>query len=122
MPKLIGMFRRKEGITHTEFREYYETRHAPLALSLYGDLFAAYRRNYVEHDDHHLDPARAQADDLDVITEIVFDTAEAMNEMFARTSRDPKVREAIATDEARFMDRPASRILIITDHCQSPIS
>jgi|SRR5690348_8268854 len=119
MPKLIGMFRRKVGTTHAEFREYYETRHAPLALSLYGDLFAAYRRNYVEHDDHHLDRSRAQADDLDVITEIVFDTAEAMQEMFARTGEDPKVREAIATDEAAFMDRPASRILIITDHCES---
>lgn len=109
-PKLIGLFRRREGSTPEEFRDYYETRHAPFAISLFGDLFASYRRNYVE-----------TPDGIDVVTEIVFADRAAMEQMFARSQADPAIREAIANDEAAFMDRSATQLLVIDEHTETSL-
>ena len=111
MTKLIGLFRRRQGLSRTEFRDYYEQHHAPFAASHFGHLFASYTRNYV-------DPALTASGgpEIDVVTEIVFHDAAAMREMFAMAEADPALRAAIADDEATFMDRAATRILIVADH------
>lgn len=118
MAKLIGLFRRKEGTSAAEFRDYYEQRHAPFALSHFGHLFASYTRNYV--DPRPTGPADSQSRvvdaGIDVVTEIVFHDDAAMREMFAMSKRDPSLREAIAADEAAFMDRDANQILLASDH------
>lgn len=108
MPKLIGLFRRKKGFSAGQFRDYYENYHAPFAASHFGHLFAGYTRNYVEHS------VRGEHD-VDVLTEIVFPDHEAMAAMFAMTRHDPALGRAIAADEATFMDRDATQLLIITD-------
>ena len=38
----------------------------------------------------------------------------AMARMFALTGEDPQVRARIVEDEAKFMDRAASRIVLVT--------
>lgn len=111
MAKLIGLFRRKAGTSSDDFRSYYEQRHAPFAVSHFGHLFESYTRNYVARAPRDLDTTG-----IDVVTEIVFRDDSAMQEMFAMTERDPSLRDAIATDEAAFMDRDASQILLVGDH------
>ena len=104
MAKLIGLFHRKHGLSATEFRDYYENHHAPFASARFGHLFASYTRNYIDADTG-----------IAVVTEIVFPDDAAMREMFAMTERDPALGEAIATDEAAFMDRDATQILLVGD-------
>lgn len=120
MAKLIGLFHRKDGLSAAGFRDYYEDRHAPFAYSLFGHLFASYTRNYVDAGSSGSRPRGVDAG-IDVVTEIVFHDDAAMREMFAMAERDPELREAIATDEAAFMDRDASQVLLVTDHRSSPI-
>lgn len=120
MAKLIGLFKRREGLSASEFRDYYEFQHAPLALSHLGHLFASYTRNYAAYE---IDGEGAPMDQgIDVVTEIVFIDDAAMAEMFALTGRDPEVRALIAEDEAKFMDRAASRIVLVTDHTSTTLS
>ncbi|MFC0863176.1 EthD domain-containing protein [Sphaerimonospora cavernae] len=118
MPKLIGLFRRKDGLTAAEFRDYYENHHAPFAVSLFGHLFAGYTRSYVDHWDGQPAPGR-RAPEFDVVTEIVFADEAAMEAMFAMSAAHPEVREAIVADEAAFMNRDATRLLITKDHAAS---
>ena len=114
MAKLIGLFKRRDDLTAAEIRDYYEHPHAPLALSHLGHLFASYTRNYVAHEmDGEGNPVEHA---YDVVTEIVFADDAAMERMFAMTTTDPAVRAAISADEARFMDKAGSRILLVTDH------
>ncbi|NKY33197.1 EthD domain-containing protein [Nocardia speluncae] len=113
MAKLIGLFHRKDGLSTTEFRDYYENHHAPFAASHFGHLFASYTRNYIDPDiggDSGADTAG-----IAVVTEIVFPDDAAMQEMFAMAERDPSLRVAIATDEGAFMNREANRILLVSD-------
>jgi uncharacterized protein (TIGR02118 family) len=114
MAKLIGLFKRREAMTAAEFRDYYENQHAPLALGHLGHLFASYTRNYVAHE---IDGEGTPVDHaFDVVTEIVFVDDAAMQRMFEMTTADPEVRAAISEDEAKFMDKAASRIVLVTDH------
>jgi hypothetical protein len=114
MAKLIGLFKRRDSMTAGEFREYYENQHAPLALSHLGHLFASYTRNYVSYE---IDGFGAPLEHgIDVVTEIVFLDDAAMQRMFELTTSDPRVRAAISEDEAKFMDKAASRIVLVTDH------
>lgn len=117
MAKLIGLFSRKPGTSAHDFRAYYEQHHAPLASSKFGHLFASYTRNYVEPG-----PDLGGRGDIDVVTEIVFHDDAAMREMFTMTQADPALRAAIADDEAVFMDRDATRILLVSDHESTPRS
>ncbi|KRF10478.1 EthD domain-containing protein [Nocardioides sp. Soil796] len=115
MPKLIGLFHRKDGLSAAEFRDYYENHHAPFAMSHFAHLFASYTRNYVDAP-YADDGAPSHHDGVDVVTEIVFHDESAMHEMFAMAEQDPSLRGAIAADEAAFMNREANRILLVTDH------
>ena len=111
MAKLIGLFHRKAGTSVAEFRDYYENHHAPFAAAHFGHLFASYTRNYVDQA-----PAAGSPSAIDVVTEIVFHDDAALREMFAMTEADPALREAIGVDEAAFMDRAASQVLLVTEH------
>ncbi|QIX26484.1 EthD domain-containing protein [Nocardioides sp. JQ2195] len=110
MAKLIGLFSRKSGTSLEEFRDYYETRHAPFAVRHFGHLFASYTRNYVTPDTEPGGGSR-----IDVVTEIVFPDDASMAAMFAMTREDPSLQQAIAEDEANFMDPEFRQVLLVHD-------
>lgn len=111
--KMIVFFRRKATLTAEQFRQHYETRHAPLALSLFPYI-KAYRRNYIRHDMRH---QRAGGEAVntgfgfDVITEIVF-ASEADYLRMKADMNEPAIREKVIEDELRFIDRSATVVLI----------
>lgn len=119
MAKLIGLFKRRDGLSAAEFRDYYENQHAPMATGHLGHLFASYTRSYVAHEISG--EGNPVDQDVDVVTEIVFRDDAAMAEMFALAGNDPELRELIAADEARFMDRAASRLIIVTEHAATEL-
>lgn len=113
MIKLIGLLKKKAGVSTEDFRRYYETKHAPLVqrtLPVGGD----YRRNYpylirVEGKEVEGEP------EFDAIAEMWF-ADDAAYEAFAQAMRDPAVRAAIVKDEEQFLDRSATRILMVEEH------
>jgi hypothetical protein len=120
--KLMCLLKRKPGMSPREFRDYYETVHAPLATRLLP-FFSAYRRNYMideeaEVADHVEAPAAAP--EIDVITEFVFETRADYEKMVAAFS-DPAIAGEIADDEERFLDRNAIRIFFV-DEVATPVA
>ncbi len=113
--KMIVLFRRKPGISPEHFREYYETRHAPLAARLFPYL-AGYKRNYICRDrQHRRAGGEAIAElDYDVITEILF-ASRADYERMVRDMEDDSIREQVVEDEKQFIDRGATVAFLVDE-------
>lgn len=114
--KMVVMFRRRQDLTPEQFRDYYENRHAPLALTLFPYL-KGYKRNYIRRDLIH---RRAQPEgvaaplDFDAITEIVFDS-KADYERMVKDMTDPAIRDRVIEDERKFLDRSATVVLMVEE-------
>jgi uncharacterized protein (TIGR02118 family) len=112
--KLMALAWRKPGMSFEAFREHYETRHAPLALSLIPQI-QTYVRNYVRHDLGHsiegFEGAGSGAD-FDVVTEITYASREDY-EASMKILDDLEVRQLIAEDEERFIDRSATKYFLV---------
>jgi len=115
MIKLIGLFRRKPGMSREEFIHYYENRHAPLIKSLMPQL-CEYRRSYPLADGTfeagHVPAAKGEA--YDVITECWFASQEAFDEM-TKVTMDPETSGRIAEDEANFLDRERMVMFLVDE-------
>lgn len=119
--KMIVLFRRKQTLTPEQFREHYETRHAPLAMRLFPYM-RDYRRNYIRHDLLHRRAAPEGAGtqlDFDVITEITFDS-KADYERMVRDMTDPTIRDQVVEDEKRFLDRTATVVFLVDEEVTKP--
>ena len=108
MKKFIFLAKRREGMTHEQFREHYENSHAQLALKHFGKLLINYRRNYVRHVSGIPTPTGAPSVapdfDYDVITEFTL-IDDAAHAEWERLVGDPELSLILAEDEARFIDR-----------------
>ena len=114
--KMVVMFRRKQGLTPAQFREYYERSHAPLALKLFP-YFKDYRRNYVRHDLRHQRAGQETTNaplDFDAIVEITFASQSDYDRM-VREMADPAIREQVVGDEQRFIDRSATVVFLVDE-------
>ena len=112
MYKVIALLKRRTGLTHQAFVEYYESRHAPLILQLLPGI-VGYRRNF-------LDPAGmivhsgGALPDFDVITELWFADKAAFDAAM-RAFEDPRVSERVAADEAHFLDSSQTRFIAVEE-------
>ena len=93
MTKSIALLTRRAGLTRPQFHEYYETRHAPLAIGYFA--FSKYVRNHLVGAD-----------------EVEFDTlSEFWSEDIVRLAglMQTEIGDIMRADEARFMDRAQNR-------------
>jgi len=112
MKKSIVLLTRKPGTSLEQFKDYYESVHAPRAIERIPALGRAdYRRNFIESPQ----PDTLPRPDFDVVTEITF-ADDADFEAFRRSLEDPAVRAWIAEDEARFSDPGLTRSYTVTEH------
>jgi len=95
------MIKRKAGMSLEEFRDYYETHHATLALRLFP-MFASYKRCYIQANPPRL-PEGAAESPYDVVSEIGF-ASEADHQAFLAKIARPEVVAEIRADEAKFSD------------------
>lgn len=108
--KAIALIRRKPGVTKAAFQAHYEEHHAPLALKFIGPFLIDYRRSYPQEAFSYsdaVDDAGPIADSgfgYDCITELWFADRANMDAMLAVLA-DPAVRDILAEDEERFLDR-----------------
>lgn len=93
MSKNIALLPRRSGLTRAQFRDYYETQHARLAIGYFP--FTRYVRNHL---------ADAEEVGFDTISEFWSDDLARLAALM-----ETDVGELMRADEQRFMDRPQIR-------------
>jgi hypothetical protein len=109
MLKMIALLKKRPGMSREEFRNYYETRHAPLILAQQGPNMLEYRRNYLTDDDMI---AGFDRGDIDVITEFVYPDRAAFERAFARMY-SPEATRVRSEDEEKLFDIDAIRVFMV---------
>jgi hypothetical protein len=106
MFKVIWLLKRKQGVSHQQFRERYE-RHARLGHKYASHLMIGVRRNYKTEtwsgaSGNGFEPV--SWDDYDCITEWFMPHEGAFNEI-CRLLADPAIGKEFYDDEEDFLDR-----------------
>jgi len=109
--KILLFMKRRPDISVEAFRDYYESKHAPLAEK-YSSGVSRYIRRYIDPQPH---PETGEfTDGPDVITELWFDNEETYRGTLAyiTTSLMP---DEIIEDEKNLFDRTAFRIATVVE-------
>lgn len=110
--KAIAMLKRREDLSREAFIDYYETKHAPLILSLVPGILK-YRRNFADFEGAYAFPEAAPFD-FDVITELWFADRAAYDRAMA-VNAEPDVAARVAADEENFLDRAKTRMFLVEE-------
>jgi uncharacterized protein (TIGR02118 family) len=106
VPKLIALICKKPSISTEDFKTYYEVNHVPLIENLFSTL-TGYKRTYLLKSNMLNDVLPLESESghtpFDVITELMFDDEDGLNQFFAKGA-DEEVVEAIRKDESNFLD------------------
>ncbi len=114
MIKTIALLKCKAGLSREDFIRYYETRHAPLILSIAPQV-CDYRRNFLVMEGAILAPGLA-APDFDVVTELWYPDRAAFEAAMAAFT-DPVNAQRIAADEENLFDRSRTRFFVVEETC-----
>ena len=109
--KILLFMKRRAGMSVAEFRDYYETRHAPLAEK-YSSSVSRYIRRYLDPQPH---PETGTGElPFDVITELWFDDEAVFRGTldYITTSLMPA---EIIEDEKQLFDRSSFRIATVVE-------
>ncbi len=120
--KLIGLIRKKAGMSRDAFIRRYEDGHCPLALSVLTKdgkpAFAGYRRSFPKADAQRPIPAIPSLriePFFDVMVEVWFwNEADFLHFQVHRS--DPKVDAIVTEDEAQLFDRASIIMLAVEEH------
>jgi hypothetical protein len=119
MLKLVLFMKKRDDLTHEQFRTHYETSHALLAEKYLGKFMSDYRRSYVN-------PAASQEtpnpgnDGFDVITEIWFKDQASLDAMWA-TMRQPDIAAEMVADGDSFRIRESLRYYVTDEYQRNPL-
>jgi uncharacterized protein (TIGR02118 family) len=103
-PKLLVVVKRKPGMSVDAFQDYWRVRHPEVVTRLSG------LRRYVQS--HTLPSGYRKGEPAcDGIAEIWFESADAL-----RALRGTREQAAVDADEERFLDRAATKVLLVEDH------
>jgi uncharacterized protein (TIGR02118 family) len=117
MIKTIAFLKRKAGLSRAQFIDYYETRHAPLILSIAPQV-CDYRRNFLVSEGA-ITPAGSTPLAYDVVTELWYPDEAAFQAAMAAFT-DPVNAQRIAADEENVFDRSATHFYRV-DEQRSPL-
>ena len=116
MFKQVVFLKRRPGMTHEEFRDYYENHHAPLCQKYASGISRYVRRFLIPHPN----PETGESGELpyDVITELWFEdeTIFRGTVKYLATSIMP---DEVVEDEKRLFDRSRMRMATVVE-CESP--
>ena len=107
MFKVFAFLSKRSDITTEAFIDYYENHHVPLVLSL-APLPSVYKRNYIVRGDAA--NRESPSIDFDGITEMAWDDRSGFEHWITTLGVD-----AIATDEANFLDRSKTKAYVIDE-------
>jgi hypothetical protein len=110
MYKVLHFVKRKDHLTHEQFKAHFERSHAAMAIKFCGHLYSEYRRNYIEQawwGGDARDPASAYCErdwTWDLISEWILPDKEALQEIY-RVMQQPEYDRLFHEDEDRIIDR-----------------
>ena len=118
MFKVIGLLKRKPGMTMEAFRDYYESHHRLIGEKYLRDHAVKYMRRYLTP---FADPLTGAAPEqpCDVVMEIWYRDRAAFEAAVATFVR-PDVAAEIAADEEELFDRASNRFYFV-DECESSL-
>jgi len=109
--KILLFMKRRPDISVEAFREYYETRHVPLA-ERHSSGMTGYIRRYIEPQPH---PETGEwADGPDVITELWFSDEKVYRDTLAYIT-STVMPDEIVEDEKNLFDRSSFRIATVVE-------
>ena len=105
--KALAFIHKKSGLSDSEFRDYYEKNHAPLALSLL--TFEGYERNYINSE---LNPLYVSVGSISIFQYQSIDSLKVIEEQMSSDAGD-----TLRKDELAFMD-VAKNYFVLTQSIQ----
>ncbi|WP_395396705.1 EthD domain-containing protein [Novosphingobium sp. BL-8A] len=106
---VITLLKRRQGMSHEDFRIYYETHHRRIGERVLAGHATRYVRRYLAPLDGVDQPC-----DADVVMEIDFPDEAARDACFASLA-DPATQAMIAEDEERLFDRARIRTFSVSE-------
>jgi len=112
MYKVMWLLKRKDGITHEQFREHYESSHAELGKRYIGHLMLGYHRHYdaAKSEGASFGTPLSNVTDYDCIAEWVMRDEAAFEEAM-RIMAKPEILKIFLEDETHFLDSASTRLL-----------
>jgi uncharacterized protein (TIGR02118 family) len=110
--KILLFMKRRPGMSMEAFQDYYETRHAPLAMK-YSSGVSRYVRRYLTP---HPNPETGESGELpyDVVTELWFED-EAVFKGTVQYLSTSIMPDDIVEDEKNLFDRPKLRMATVVE-------
>jgi|SRR5579859_111093 len=113
MYRVFGFLTKRDGLSLPDFKDYYENHHVPLLLSK-APKPPVHTRRYV---DRAKELMRTGLEvDFDCMVEVAFSDQNAFLAYMGKLFGPEAVDDAIAVDEAKFLDRSRTRAYVI-DAC-----
>ncbi len=105
MKRVLALIPRKPDTSRESFRDHYETVHAPLGMSVLGDI-PHYVRNHVAETFGEVEPT------FDVLSEFGYADAKEMKAVTERLATK-ELGDPIRADELSFLDKPRIAVLLL---------
>jgi hypothetical protein len=115
--KLMALVKRKPGLTHEEFKAYYEAKHVKFGEKHLPPYCLKYSRRYMTPIDSPMKLGQAPRPEFDCMVEFWF-ADEAQYKAFEASvaNSGPENIKAIVEDEENFVDRPNTHRWVIEEH------
>jgi hypothetical protein len=103
MFRMISLLKRKSGLTHQQFRDYYETKHRPIGEKAVEGYALSYERYYL-----YPMTSDGAAPIYDAMTQLCFPNRDAYDRCISVLMKKPEKAKMIIEDEQSFFDRETS--------------
>ncbi|KAJ9608021.1 hypothetical protein H2200_007009 [Cladophialophora chaetospira] len=115
--KIVGLFKKKPGVSMEAFKDYYENKHIKLFdehVALPGVL--RYSRRYLTQIDGMASPLATTTGGYDVIMEVWYKDPELLESL--KKNPNPDFTKMVVEDEEKFLDR-SSMTMYLSEDCES---
>jgi hypothetical protein len=113
MYRVFGFLTKRDGLSMPEFKDYYENHHVPLLLSR-APKPPIHKRRYVNRDEEFMKTGLQV--DFDVMVEVAFADEDTFLAYMGKLFGPEAVDDAVAVDEAKFLDRSQTRGYVVDEH------
>jgi hypothetical protein len=111
--RVFGFLTKRDGLSLPEFKDYYENHHVPLLLSK-APKPPVHTRRYVNRDEELMKTGLQV--DFDCMVEVAFSDQDAFLAYMVKLFGPEAVDDAVAVDEAKFLDRSQTRAYVVDEH------
>jgi EthD domain len=113
MYRVFGFLTKRDGLSMPEFTDYYKNHHVPLLLSR-APKPPVHTRRYVNQDEEFMKTGLRV--DFDCMVEVAFADEAAFLAYMGKLFGPEAVDDAVAVDEAKFLDRSRTRAYVVDKH------